>query len=75
MKSPVHNAMAQVQETVAMTVGTAGHIDHGKTMLVKLLTGCDCDRLPGRTGRVDSIDDRLVVIVYLRAGGDLSGPE
>jgi selenocysteine-specific elongation factor len=26
--------------------GTAGHIDHGKTTLVKALTGTDCDRLP-----------------------------
>ncbi len=26
--------------------GTAGHIDHGKTALVKALTGVDCDRLP-----------------------------
>lgn len=26
--------------------GTAGHIDHGKTSLVRALTGVDCDRLP-----------------------------
>jgi hypothetical protein len=26
--------------------GTAGHIDHGKTWLVRALTGVDCDRLP-----------------------------
>ncbi len=26
-------------------IGTAGHIDHGKTALVKALTGIDCDRL------------------------------
>ena len=26
-------------------MGTAGHIDHGKTTLVKALTGIDCDRL------------------------------
>lgn len=29
-----------------MTVGTAGHIDHGKTSLVKYLTGHDTDTLP-----------------------------
>ena len=29
-----------------MVFGTAGHIDHGKTALVKALTGVDCDRLP-----------------------------
>jgi Selenocysteine-specific translation elongation factor len=26
-------------------LGTAGHIDHGKTTLVRRLTGVDCDRL------------------------------
>src|SRR5437868_6932215 len=29
-----------------MIIGTAGHIDHGKTQLVKALTGIDTDRLP-----------------------------
>src|SRR5512140_762306 len=29
-----------------MIIGTAGHIDHGKTSLVKALTGIDTDRLP-----------------------------
>ncbi|MBK7859162.1 MAG: selenocysteine-specific translation elongation factor [Archangiaceae bacterium] len=29
-----------------MIVGTAGHVDHGKTALVKALTGVDTDRLP-----------------------------
>src|SRR3954471_16098646 len=29
-----------------MILGTAGHIDHGKTTLVKALTGVDTDRLP-----------------------------
>ena len=29
-----------------LTVGTAGHIDHGKTWLVRALTGKDTDRLP-----------------------------
>ena len=29
-----------------LTVGTAGHIDHGKTELVRGLTGVDTDRLP-----------------------------
>lgn len=28
-----------------VVMGTAGHIDHGKTTLVKILTGVDCDRL------------------------------
>jgi selenocysteine-specific elongation factor len=29
----------------SVIVGTAGHIDHGKTSLVKALTGIDADRL------------------------------
>ena len=29
-----------------LTLGTAGHIDHGKTVLVRALTGVDTDRLP-----------------------------
>jgi selenocysteine-specific elongation factor len=33
-----------------MIIGTAGHVDHGKTALVKALTGIDADRLPGRRG-------------------------
>ncbi len=33
-----------------MIIATAGHVDHGKTELVKALTGTDTDRLPGRKG-------------------------
>ncbi|MCD4749988.1 MAG: selenocysteine-specific translation elongation factor [Thermoanaerobaculales bacterium] len=36
--------------------GTAGHIDHGKTSLVKALTGIDCDRLPEERDRGITID-------------------
>jgi selenocysteine-specific elongation factor len=32
-------------QQVNITLGTAGHIDHGKTALVKCLTGCETDRL------------------------------
>jgi selenocysteine-specific elongation factor len=39
-----------------VTVGTAGHIDHGKTWLVKALTGKDTDRLPEERDRGISID-------------------
>ncbi len=38
------------------TVGTAGHIDHGKTSLVRALTGKDTDRLPEEQARGISID-------------------
>ncbi|MEJ5167376.1 MAG: selenocysteine-specific translation elongation factor, partial [Thermoanaerobaculia bacterium] len=37
-------------------VGTAGHIDHGKTALLKALTGIDCDRLPEEKEREITID-------------------
>jgi selenocysteine-specific elongation factor len=39
-----------------VTVGTAGHIDHGKTWLVRALTGKDTDRLPEEQARGISID-------------------
>ncbi len=39
-----------------MIVATAGHIDHGKTLLVKALTGIDTDRLPEEKRRGLSID-------------------
>jgi selenocysteine-specific elongation factor len=41
---------------VPLTVGTAGHIDHGKTWLVRALTGKDTDRLPEERDRGISID-------------------
>jgi selenocysteine-specific elongation factor len=39
-----------------LTVGTAGHIDHGKTWLVRALTGRNTDRLPEEQARGISID-------------------
>ena len=39
-----------------MIVGTAGHIDHGKTSLVRALTGIDTDRLKEEKARGISID-------------------
>ena len=39
-----------------MIVGTAGHIDHGKTALVRALTGVDTDRLKEEKERGISID-------------------
>ena len=41
---------------MSLTVGTAGHIDHGKTWLVRALTGKDTDRLPEERARGISID-------------------
>ena len=39
-----------------MMIGTAGHIDHGKTSLVRALTGTDTDRLPEEKKRGMSIE-------------------
>jgi selenocysteine-specific elongation factor len=36
-----------------MIIGTAGHIDHGKTTLVRALTGVDTDRLKAAQWRSD----------------------
>src|SRR6201987_5976982 len=40
----------------SLVVGTAGHIDHGKTALVRALTGIDADRLPEEKRRGLTID-------------------
>src|SRR5438128_12021267 len=40
----------------SIIVGTAGHIDHGKTALVRALTGIDADRLPEEKRRGITID-------------------
>src|SRR6187551_74796 len=54
-----------------MIVATAGHIDHGKTLLVKTLTGVDTDRLPEEKARGISID---LGFAYLPLpNGDLIG--
>ncbi|HET7775572.1 MAG TPA: selenocysteine-specific translation elongation factor, partial [Azospira sp.] len=39
-----------------MIIGTAGHIDHGKTTLVKALSGVDTDRLPEEKARGITLD-------------------
>ena len=47
-------SMATIQKNI--TLGTAGHIDHGKTALIKCLTGCDTDHLKAEKERGMSID-------------------
>jgi selenocysteine-specific elongation factor len=42
--------------TKSIVIGTAGHIDHGKTALVRALTGVDTDRLPEEKRRGITID-------------------
>jgi selenocysteine-specific elongation factor len=40
----------------SVVIGTAGHIDHGKTTLIRALTGIDADRLPEEKRRGITID-------------------
>jgi len=51
-----------------MIVATAGHVDHGKTSLVRALTGIDTDRLPEERRRGMTIEPGF-------AHADLGGPE
>jgi selenocysteine-specific elongation factor len=53
-----------------MIVATAGHIDHGKTQLVRALSGVDTDRLPEEKLRGISID---LGFAYWRVGGTVVG--
>src|SRR6476469_4375774 len=41
---------------MTIVIGTAGHIDHGKTSLLRALTGIDADRLPEERARGMTID-------------------
>ena len=43
-------------DAAPLTLGTAGHIDHGKTALIRALTGVDTDRLPEERERGISIE-------------------
>ena len=49
-------AMPVVEGGVRLTLGTAGHIDHGKTSVVQSLTGTWCARLPEEKARGMTID-------------------
>jgi selenocysteine-specific elongation factor len=54
-----------------MIIGTAGHIDHGKTALVRALTGVDTDRLKEEKARGITID---LGFAYVPApGGEVVG--
>ena len=54
-----------------MLIATAGHVDHGKTVLVKALTGVDTDRLPEEKARGLSID--LGFAYHTRPDGGVLG--
>jgi selenocysteine-specific elongation factor len=67
----MHPAPSTGAATRLAVVGTAGHIDHGKTALVKRLTGVDTDRLPEEKTRGISIDlgfARLVTPTGVQVG-------
>lgn len=53
----------------AVIVGTAGHIDHGKTALVRALTGTDTDRLPEEKKRGITIDLGFAAMRLRNAAG------
>ena len=48
-----------------MIVATAGHVDHGKTELIKALTGIDTDLLPEEKARKLSIDLGFAYKVFI----------
>ncbi|MGA7751222.1 MAG: GTP-binding protein, partial [Candidatus Sulfotelmatobacter sp.] len=54
----------------SIIVGTAGHIDHGKTALVKALTGIDADRLQEEKRRGITIDLGFAHLDLPAAGGE-----
>jgi selenocysteine-specific elongation factor len=54
----------------SVIVGTAGHIDHGKTALVKALTGIDADRLEEEKRRGITIDIGFAHLELLTVNGE-----
>jgi selenocysteine-specific elongation factor len=54
----------------SVIIGTAGHIDHGKTALVKVLTGIDADRLEEEKRRGITIDLGFAHLELPGPGGD-----
>ncbi len=58
-----------------LILGTAGHIDHGKTSLVKALTGIDCDRLPEEKARGITIDIGFATLDLPSPSGSGAGCE
>jgi selenocysteine-specific elongation factor len=63
--------VSATQPAAPLTLGTAGHIDHGKTALVRALTGVDTDRLPQEKARGMSIELGFAPLV-LPAGRHVS---
>src|SRR5256885_10783358 len=55
----------------SVIIGTAGHIDHGKTSLVKALTGIDADRLEEEKRRGITIDLGFANLELTAGNGEL----
>lgn len=53
---------------MAKLIGTAGHVDHGKTTLIRVLTGIDADRLPEEKERGMTIDIGFAYVDLPRSG-------
>ncbi len=53
---------------MARLIGTAGHVDHGKTTLIRALTGIDADRLPEEKKRGMTIDIGFAYIDFPEIG-------
>ena len=64
----VASILSQMKSVI---VGTAGHIDHGKTALVKALTGIDADRLEEEKRRGITIDIGFAHLELPTPGGSL----
>jgi selenocysteine-specific elongation factor len=64
------NSLRAVPKMKSIIVGTAGHIDHGKTALVKALTGIDADRLEEEKRRGITIDLGFAHMDLVSASGE-----
>ena len=71
MKRPGDSAQHSVPGSRHIIVGTAGHIDHGKTSLVYALTGTDTDRLPEEKQRGITIDLGFAELTLQDATGQM----
>ncbi len=54
--TPLPTSSTSISDLRRVVIGTAGHIDHGKTQLVRVLTGVDCDRWEEEKKRGITID-------------------
>ena len=60
-----------MNKALPIIIGTAGHVDHGKTSLVRALTGFETDRHPEEKLRGVSID--FAVAPFVLSNGDVIG--